>query len=122
VFLLPESALELVWRFGLATGKEGDKLSDLPDRRTPLGNPLVDGPIAWLDCRVENRMDTGDRTIFLAEVTGGQVLGDTAEPLTAGRLMDLAPADKRAMLDHLYARDGGIDAAAIDAWRSEHRL
>jgi flavin reductase (DIM6/NTAB) family NADH-FMN oxidoreductase RutF len=120
VALLPESALGLVWRFGLATGKDTDKYAGLPDLRTPLGNPRVEGLLAWLDCRVENRMDTGDRTVYLAEVTGGGVLAD-GNPLTAGRLMDLAPPDKRAELDRLYARDGGIDAAAIDAWRAAVR-
>ncbi|WP_295884970.1 flavin reductase family protein [uncultured Thiohalocapsa sp.] len=119
VYLLPETALELVWRFGLATGKDADKYADLPDTRTPLGNPRVRGPMAWLDCRVENAMSSGDRSIYLAEVTGGGVLDDSMQPLSAGRLMDLAPADKRAELDRLYARDGGIDAAAIDAWRMD---
>jgi flavin reductase (DIM6/NTAB) family NADH-FMN oxidoreductase RutF len=119
VYLLPESALDLVWRFGLATGKDQDKYADLTDARTPLGNPRVDGPIAWLDCRVEHSMSTGDRSVYVAAVTGGGVLDDSAPPLTAGRLMDLAPDDKRAELDRLYARDGGIDAAAIDAWRAE---
>jgi flavin reductase (DIM6/NTAB) family NADH-FMN oxidoreductase RutF len=120
VYLLPESALDLVWRFGLETGKDVDKLAGLPDVRTPLGNPRVDGPIAWLDCRVENAMSTGDRSIYLAEVNGGGVLDDTTAPLTAGRLTELAPADKRAELDRLYARDGGIDADAIRAWRAAH--
>lgn len=121
LYLLPEAALDLVWRFGLATGKEADKYADLPELRTPLGSPRVAGPIAWLDCRVESAMSTGDRSVYLAEVTDGGVLDDSAEPLTAGRLMDLAPADKRADLDHRYARDGGIDAAAIDAWRAAQR-
>jgi flavin reductase (DIM6/NTAB) family NADH-FMN oxidoreductase RutF len=119
VYLLPESALDLVWRFGLATGRDVDKYADLADERTPLGSPRVDGPIAWLDCRVESSMTTGDRSVYVAEITGGGVLDANATPLTAGRLMQLAPADKRAELDRLYARDGGIDAAAIDAWRAE---
>jgi len=118
VYLLPESALELVWRFGLDTGKDVDKYADLPDARTPLGNPRVDGPIAWLDCRVERSMSSGDRSIYIAAVSGGGVLDDAATPLTAGRLMDRAPADKRTELDRLYARDGGIDADAIRAWRA----
>jgi flavin reductase (DIM6/NTAB) family NADH-FMN oxidoreductase RutF len=118
VYLLPESALDLVWRFGLDTGKDVDKFQGLPDVRTPLGNPRVQGPIAWLDCQVEHSMDTGDRSIYLAAVTGGGVLDGDATPLTAGRLMDLAPADKRAELDRLYARDGGIDAEAIRTWRA----
>lgn len=120
VYLLPEQALGLVWRFGLASGKDVDKYADLPDTRTPLGNPSVDGPIAWLDCQVEQAMSTGDRSVYVAAVTGGAALAESAQPLTAGRLMALAPADKRAELDRLYARDGGIDAAAIDAWRATH--
>jgi flavin reductase (DIM6/NTAB) family NADH-FMN oxidoreductase RutF len=120
VALLPNSALDLVWRFGLATGKDTDKYAGLADLRTPLGSPCVEGVLARLDCRVENRMDTGDRTVYLAAVTGGGVLAD-GTPLTAGRLMELAPEDKRAELDRLYAHDGVIDAAAIDAWRRNQR-
>ncbi|WP_295543624.1 flavin reductase family protein [uncultured Thiohalocapsa sp.] len=120
LYLLPASALALVWRFGLASGKQVDKYADLPDTRTPLGNPWVDGPIAWLDCQVEQAMSTGDRSVYIAAVTGGGALANAAEPLTAGGLMALAPTDKRAELDRLYARDGGIDAAAIDAWRASH--
>lgn len=117
VALLPESSLDLVWRFGLASGKDADKYAGLPDARTPLGSPRLDGTLAWLDCRVERSMNTGDRTLYLAEIAGGGVLDNSVKPLTAGRLMELAPADKRAELDRLYARDGGIDAAAIQAWR-----
>jgi flavin reductase (DIM6/NTAB) family NADH-FMN oxidoreductase RutF len=116
--LFPPSAIELVWRFGLASGKDVDKFADLPEARTPLGNPRVDGTIAWLDCRVENRMNTGDRTVYLAEVTGGGVLDPGSAPLTATQLMALAPPDKRIGLDQLYARDGAVDAAAITAWRA----
>jgi flavin reductase (DIM6/NTAB) family NADH-FMN oxidoreductase RutF len=121
VHLFPETAIDLVWRFGLASGKDRDKFAALSDERTPLGCPRVPGTSAWLDCRVEARMDTGDRTLYLASVLSGGVSDPAAAPLTAGRLMALAPADKRAELDRLYARDGAIDAAAIDAWRSARR-
>jgi flavin reductase (DIM6/NTAB) family NADH-FMN oxidoreductase RutF len=116
--LLAESELDLVWRFGLQTGRDLDKFADLPDRRSPTGSPLIERAIAWLDCRVETRVDTGDRSLYVAAVTDGGVLKqDAGPPLTAGRLMQLAPADKRAELDRLYARDGGIDAQAIMRWR-----
>ncbi len=121
VYLLPENALELVWRFGLATGKAADKYAGLPDHRTPLGNPWVDGASAWMDCRVEAAQNAGDRSFYIAAVTGGGVLMDGAKTLTAGGLMHSAPADKRSELDRLYARDGGIDAGAIDAWRAQQR-
>jgi flavin reductase (DIM6/NTAB) family NADH-FMN oxidoreductase RutF len=120
VHLLSESELDLVWRFGLQTGREIDKYAELPDQRTPAGSPLIERAIAWLDCEVETRIDTGDRSVYIAAVTAGGVLkGDAGPPLTAGRLMQLAPADKRAELDRLYARDGAIDAEAIRAWRGQ---
>ena len=34
---------------------------------------LTDAP-AFLDCRVEARWDTGDRTVYLAEVADGAVM------------------------------------------------
>jgi flavin reductase (DIM6/NTAB) family NADH-FMN oxidoreductase RutF len=118
VHLLPADGLDLVWRFALASGRDTDKFAGLADVRTPLGSPLIDSALSWLDCRVETSTSTGDRSIYLAAVTGGGVLDATAgPPLTAGRLMELAPADQRAGLDRLYARDGRIDADAITAWR-----
>jgi len=120
VFLLPADGLDLVWRFGMASGHDTDKFAGLPDDRTPLGSPFVDQALAWLDCRVETSMSTGDRSIYLAAVTGGGVLDASAgPPLTASQLMDRAPADKRAELDRLYARDGRIDADAIKLWRQQ---
>ena len=65
-------------------------------------------------------MDTGDRSIYLAAVTGGGVLGGQATPpLTAGRLMDLVPKDTADELDRLYARDGRLDGEAILTWRQQ---
>jgi len=114
--LLRADDLEAVWRFGLASGHDTDKLAGLPDRRTPDGNPLYPEALAWLDCRVEARMDTGDRTLYLVEVSGGAVL-DQGSPLSVGILLRDAPADRLAELDRLYRADQVLDGAAILAWR-----
>src|SRR5437763_15073353 len=53
--LLDESHLDWVWRFGLQSGH--DKFIDMPELNA----------VAWLKCRVETALDTGDRTIYLAE-------------------------------------------------------
>jgi len=116
--LIPETALNLVWRFALQTGHQTDKYADIPDIRTAEGNPLIETALSWLDCQVETSTDSGDRSIYLAAVTGGGVINaDAGPPLTAGRLMALAPTERREDLDRLYARDGSIDARAIEAWR-----
>ena len=114
--LLAADDLDAVWRFGLATGHDQDKLADLPANTTPDGNPLFPGCRAWLDCRVEDRLDIGDRTLYLAQVAGGEVR--TRGPtLTVAVLLRDAPPERRAELDRLYAADQAVDAVAIRAWR-----
>lgn len=121
--LLQAHQLDLVWRFGLASGHELDKFAGLPAAVTPGGQPLIAAALAWLDCRVEARLDSGDRTVYLAAVTDGGThaeAGEDAEPLGVRGLYAAAPPAERARLAALYARDGRIDAAAILAWRGLH--
>src|SRR4051794_9615620 len=66
--LLAEEHLDWVWRFGLHSGRDRDKLAGLSTRPGASGAPLLTDALAWLDCRVESRLDTGDRTVYLAEV------------------------------------------------------
>ncbi len=66
--LLGEQHLDWVWRFGLESGRGKDKLDGLRVRQMSTGSPVLEDAIGWLDCRVETRMETGDRTVYLAEV------------------------------------------------------
>ena len=125
--LLPQTGLDLVRRFGMQSGRDVDKFAGLTDLRTANGSPRVAGTLAWLDCRVETSLITGDRSVYLAAVTGGGLgdgLADHASegvdepPLTVGRLMEMAPTEMRAELDRQYARDGVVDAEAIRDWRA----
>jgi len=116
--LLGEDHLDWVWRFGLRSGRVEDKMEGLKlESRT--GPPLLTDALAWLQCRVETSLDTGDRTIFLGEVLEGRVLM-SAPVLTMKRLLKLAPAEKLQELKDSLARDAAVDAAAIHAWRTEH--
>lgn len=45
-----------------------DKFAGLPLRKSPLGNPLLPGIAAWLDCRVEEIRKLGDHHFALARV------------------------------------------------------
>ena len=109
--LLDESHLDWVWRFGLGSGHDADKFA---------GMPKLD-PVAWLTCRVETSINTGDRTIYLAEVQDSRLEKQTP-PLTLKRLLQLAPADRLQELREGMARDAIVDAAAIQAWREGHKI
>jgi flavin reductase (DIM6/NTAB) family NADH-FMN oxidoreductase RutF len=114
--LIDETQLELIWRFGLQSGRDVDKLAGLTTRAGATGSPLLADAVAWLDCRVESRMDSGDRTVYLAGVVDGR-LQRTDPPLTSRRLFDIAPPDKREIMDVQYDHDARLDAAAIQRWR-----
>src|SRR5215211_3215981 len=58
--LLGESNVELVWRFGLRSGREEDKFEGTTTT-SPGGCPLLAETVGWLDCRVEASLDVGDR-------------------------------------------------------------
>ena len=114
--LLDESHLDWVWRFGVQTGHAIDKFAGVETTASVSGCPRLAGAVAWLDCRVETSMDTGDRTIYLAEVLDGQ--REKSTPLlTLKRLLQLAPPDRLRALRDGMTRDAAIDAAAIQAWR-----
>ena len=115
--LLGEDRLDWVWRFGLHSGRSADKFDGLEARAATTGSPVLGGAAGWLDCRVEARLDTGDRTIYLAEVVQSEMAHFT-QPLTLKRLMQLAPADRLRELKHQRALDAEADAAAIRAWRA----
>jgi flavin reductase (DIM6/NTAB) family NADH-FMN oxidoreductase RutF len=114
--LLGEEHLEWVWRFGLRSGRMVDKLDGLTWRPAASGAPLLTDARGWLDCRVEARLETGDRTVYLAEVHDG-ALTRPGPLLTARRMLELAPAERLRELRAGMERDSAVDAAAIQAWR-----
>jgi len=115
--LLRPEQHDLVWHFGLQSGAEADKLAGLKIETTPGGQPRLAEALAWLDCRVEARLDSGDRTVYVAAVEDG---GTTAEaaPMTVKSVYNSAEPEQRALLDRFLAQDGELDAAAIRAWRA----
>ena len=118
--LLDETKLEWVWRFGLQSGHAMEKLAGLAWQAGATGSPLLREALAWLECRVEAGFDTGDRTVYLAEIVAGKQ-ASAAAPLTFKRLMQLAPPERLAEMKGLLARDAQVDAAAIGSWRERAR-
>jgi 3-hydroxy-9,10-secoandrosta-1,3,5(10)-triene-9,17-dione monooxygenase reductase component len=57
-----------------------DKFAGVHHSPSPLGNPVLDGALAWVDCGLHQEYDGGDHTIVVAAVhalsarTGGDPL------------------------------------------------
>jgi flavin reductase (DIM6/NTAB) family NADH-FMN oxidoreductase RutF len=68
VHLLRPDQLDLVLRFGCASGRDGDKLAELSHRLGNTGAPVLTDCHTYFECRVVNAMDTGGSTIFLGAV------------------------------------------------------
>ena len=78
-FLRPDQ-LGLIGDFGLASGRDTNKLAGVDMTRGESGSPLLTGCYGYLDCRVVNAMDGGDMTCFLADVLDGKTLAE-GDPL-----------------------------------------
>jgi flavin reductase (DIM6/NTAB) family NADH-FMN oxidoreductase RutF len=118
--LLGEDNLDWVWRFGLESGRQRDKFAELAVRNGLTGSPLLEGTVGWLDCRVEARLDGGDRTVYLAEVVDGAV-SRFGPPLTSRRLLERAPQHLLSELKRQRHLDSQVDAVAIEAWRQQQK-
>ncbi|GAA4531587.1 MULTISPECIES: flavin reductase family protein [Nonomuraea] len=46
----------------------GDKFAGLTWRESPGGNPVLDGALAWIDCRIDAEHPAGDHVIVVARV------------------------------------------------------
>jgi len=55
-------------------------LRGVPFRLGETGVPLLAGSLAWLECRVHERIDAGDHTIVLGKVVAGAA-GEPEPPL-----------------------------------------
>jgi flavin reductase (DIM6/NTAB) family NADH-FMN oxidoreductase RutF len=116
--LIDEDHIDWVWHFGIPSGREIDKLRGLETYASVTGSPILAGAPAWLDCRVEALMDTGDRTFYVAEVLDARLL-QAVTPLTVKRLLELAPAEKLRQMNLAVERDIELDRNAILEWRRQ---
>jgi len=66
--LLHEGQMDLVHRLGFVSGRDGDKLAEIPHRAGLDGVPVLADCYAAFECTVINTMDTGYATHFLGDV------------------------------------------------------
>lgn len=66
VNVLGSDQLDISHRFA---SKGGDKFADLAHGTSPAGLPLLDGAMAWIDCRLKTVYDIGDHYLVVGAVT-----------------------------------------------------
>jgi flavin reductase (DIM6/NTAB) family NADH-FMN oxidoreductase RutF len=81
VNVLAREQLSLARHFGTQSAREADKLAPIPWRPAPAGAPILDGVVAWLECRVQQHVTAGDHEIVLARPVAGELLRPDAHPL-----------------------------------------
>jgi flavin reductase (DIM6/NTAB) family NADH-FMN oxidoreductase RutF len=83
VSLLGEQHKAVAARFAMK-GRLSDRLlfADTPHERSELtGSPLIDGALATVECRTEQRMAAGDPTLVLGRVLRARVPAPDGRPL-----------------------------------------
>ncbi|MFO0864454.1 MAG: flavin reductase family protein [Gemmataceae bacterium] len=113
--LLRSDQLDLAWKFATTTGHDCDKFESLAIEHGSCGLRLTD-TAGWVDCVVEASLDLGDRTLYVAEITGGKWIGP-APVLTVQKMIRTATADQLRLLKSQMAEHAAADAEAIRTWR-----
>jgi flavin reductase (DIM6/NTAB) family NADH-FMN oxidoreductase RutF len=110
VHALHRGQFDLIERLGFESGRDRDKLAEVPHRLGTLGCPILGDCWAWFECRVINVMDTGSSTAFLGEAVDlGR--GPGKELMTPGFL--------RANLPESWRETYLAKLAAGQAWAAE---
>jgi flavin reductase (DIM6/NTAB) family NADH-FMN oxidoreductase RutF len=81
VSVLRPDEIHLAEAFGTRSGRDQDKLAGVPWRPAPSGAPVLTQALAWLDCRLHDRVRAGDHEIILARPVAGELVAPDASPL-----------------------------------------
>jgi flavin reductase (DIM6/NTAB) family NADH-FMN oxidoreductase RutF len=76
VNILDDTQTDMVSHFGRGFAPGEPAFEGLDIDRPAGAPPVLRAALGYLRCRVAGRLDAGDHEVVLAEVVGGQVLGD----------------------------------------------
>ena len=71
---------KLAWDFASSKIDKNELIKALPHTLTKLGTPLLEGCLATMECKITQKHDGGDHTIFVGQVEEGK-FDENAEPL-----------------------------------------
>ena len=98
VHLLRRDQWDLIWKLGLHSGREGDKLDGVEVRTGTSGVPYLTDCLAAFECRVSNAMDAGAATFFLGDVVAVHA-GTPGPVMTSDYFRAHMPDDKRRVYE-----------------------
>jgi flavin reductase (DIM6/NTAB) family NADH-FMN oxidoreductase RutF len=81
VNVLRRDQIHLAEIFGTRSGRDQDKLADIPWLPAPSGAPILTQAIAWLDCRLHDRLRAGAHEIVIAHPVAGKLVAPDGIPL-----------------------------------------
>ena len=81
VSVLNQTGQDYARRFGYRSGRDADKFEGLAVHRGESGVLLLDDALVTMQATVMGQMDAGTHTLFLADVTNGEILQE-GDPMT----------------------------------------
>lgn len=116
IHLITADQIDLAWQFGIGSGRDRDKLAGLETTVAETGCPILTDCLAWLDCKVITRHDTGDRIFYWADVVAGQLVGQ-GTAVCEQELMASATAEQQGQLLGSLMEDIQIQRPLRQRWR-----
>lgn len=103
--LISRDQIEMTWGFAIGSGRDRDKLADVPHRAGVTGSPILNDCVAFFECRVFSQFDAGDRIYYWADIEDAAKIGED----TPVRQSDLFRAASQQQMHKLAAnRDADI--------------
>jgi flavin reductase (DIM6/NTAB) family NADH-FMN oxidoreductase RutF len=113
VHLLRKEQLGLVKNFGFYSGREREKLKNVPYDLGVTGSPILIDAHSHAECKIINAMDGGDMTIFLASVVDGRVMSG-GEWMTLDYFYYTAPSEWIAEYGEKLSRSVALSLRRIN--------
>lgn len=67
--------------FGFKSGRKADKFQGVSYFDAPNGSPVLEGVLAFFECRVVDILPAGDHNLFIGNVVAAKLLKENTEPL-----------------------------------------
>ncbi|MBS0207939.1 MAG: flavin reductase [Planctomycetes bacterium] len=121
IHLLGAQGSRLAWQFAACSGRAADKFAGVATTAAPSSLPVVDGALAWFDCRVIDRHHTGDRVFLWLEPVAVSPASSAGAPLVEQDFFAaLSPTERDTLRQNMQ-----VDIARLTplraAWRDRLR-